>query len=344
MKYIIILTTLILASCVNNFQKSTTTLEQRIPQNIKKKDNSFLTLTVENDLFASGTDENYTSGVRLTYFDSQIDPPELVKKIGDIVPFFDVTDTTHVYYSLGHNLYTPEDIRLVNPPLADRPYAGFLYGSVGYQKLKDNHVNDLEVTLGIVGPSALGEDIQRFVHLNISDSPDPMGWDTQLKDEPALMVAYQRSWPEAYRLHFKPYYFRASPHVGATVGNVYTYANTGLTLQILPEKHKWQDPPARVRPAIPGTGAFTIPDNEFSWSIFAAAEARAIARNIFLDGNTFKDSRSVNKRPVVLDANLGFTLSYGRFQTAYTVNWRSKEFDGQQNDSIFGSVSFGVRF
>jgi hypothetical protein len=319
------------------------TLQDRIPDYIKKRDSSFLTLTVENDLFGSGTDENYTNGVRLTYFDSKIEPSKIAKRIGELVPFFKITDTTNIYYSLGHNLYTPRDIEAVNPDRSDRPYAGFLYGSIGYNKLSGNHIDDLEVTLGVVGPSALGEKIQKTVHDWI-DSPDPQGWDNQLKDEPAFMIAYQRMWPEAYKKQFDPFYFRVWPHAGATVGNVYTHANAGLTLQLVPSRFKWQALPSRVRPSIPGSGYFSVPEKQMAWSVFAGFDARAVARNIFLDGNTFKDSPSIDKKYGVLDANLGFTVSYGRFQTAYTLNWRSKEFDNQEDDSVFGSVSLGYRF
>lgn len=34
----------------------------------------------------------------------------------------------------------------------------------------------------------------------------------------------------------------------------------------------------------------------------------------------------------------------GRLQVAYTLNWRSKEFEGQCDESLFGAISFGYRF
>lgn len=318
-------------------------LQDRIPDSISQEDNSFFTLTVENDLFGAGTDENYTSGVRLTYFNDKADPPEFIKALGNAVPFFNVNETTNVYYSVGQNLYTPEVITTATPDPTDRPYAAFLYGSVGYSTLSNNHIDDIELTLGVVGPAALGEQTQKTVH-ELIDSDEPRGWDSQLENEPAVMLAYQRIWPEAFSADLDPFYFRVAPHAGVTLGNVYTYANTGVTFQLVPTRHKWQAPPARVRPAIPGSGYFAVPEDELSWSIFAGVEGRAIARNIFLDGNTFRDSPSVDKKHGVLDANAGFTLTYGRTQMAYTLNWRSDEFDNQRDNSLFGSVSLGYRF
>ncbi|NNG03238.1 MAG: DUF2219 family protein, partial [Inquilinus sp.] len=37
-----------------------------------------------------------------------------------------------------------------------------------------------------------------------------------------------------------------------------------------------------------------------------------------------------------------FTL--GTTRLSYTVNWRSREFDGQDEPSIFGAVGLGFRF
>jgi lipid A 3-O-deacylase len=319
------------------------TLQDRIPPELLTEDNSFFTLTVENDMFGGGTDQNYTSGVRLTYFNDFNTTPEFVETIAQNIPFFDANNTTSAYYSFGQNLYTPEDIKTPAPDTNDRPYAAFLYGSIGYTTLSEDHIDDIEITLGVVGPSAIGKNTQKFVH-KIVDSPDPKGWEHQLKDELGVILAFQRSWPTAYEAVFSPFYFRVAPHAGVSLGNVYTYAATGVTFQLVPEEHRWQAPPARVRPAIPGSGYFAIPNDEFSWSLFAGFEGRAVARNIFLDGNTFEDSRSVDKKFAVLDANTGFTATYGRSQVAFTLNWRSEEFRTQKDHSLFGSMSLGYRF
>src|SRR3546814_17784538 len=94
-----------------------------------------------------------------------------------------------------------------------------------------------------------------------------------------------------------------TPHLGAALGNVYTYGAGGLTLRFgedLPDDYG----PPRIRPALPGSDYFR-PTDDFGWYFFAGAEGRIVARNIFLDGNTFKDSHSVDKRPLVADLQAG---------------------------------------
>ncbi len=317
---------------------------ERIPQELfEREDRSFLTLTVENDLFGGGSDENYTSGVRLTYFNSGNDASNIAKKMGDILPFFEPNETTNTYYSVGQNLYTPSDIRARTPDADDRPYAAFLYGSIGSSTVTDNQIDDVELTLGVVGPAALGEQTQKFVHKHV-DSPDPKGWNSQLKNEPGLMLAYQRTWPEAVAVDMGPVYFRMAPHAGATVGNIYSYVAAGTMLQLVPKHAIWQTPPTRVRPAIPGSGYFSVPQDRFAWALYAGFEGRSMFRNIFLDGNSFRDGPSVNRKLGVLDLNAGFSVTYGAIQTAYTLNWRSREFYGQDSNSLFGSLSLGYRF
>lgn len=321
------------------------TLEQQFTERLSERPREqFFTLTIENDSIGGGTDRNYTSGVRLSWFDTSAVAPQTAQSLNPYLPLFSLNDTASVYYSAGQNLYAPRNLRISPPDPTDRPYAGFLYGSVGLVNITDNHLDYLEATAGVVGPMALGKVTQKFVHNHLTDSDDPRGWDYQLENEPGLMLSWQRLWPETFTAEAGALHFRVSPYGGATIGNVYTYANTGLIFQLVPKAYVWQGMPLRVRPAIPGSGYFSVPEGEFSWSVFAGLEGRAVARNIFLDGNTFRDSASVDKKPLVGDANIGVAFNYGRVQLSYTLNWRSEEFHGQNGSDLFGAVSLGYRF
>lgn len=304
----------------------------------------FITFSAENDMFGGGTDRNYTSGARLTYFDLGAEVPGFLHAFDRLVPTFSINETTSIYYSIGQNLYTPKDITQAAQPPNDRPWAAFLYAAAGLSSITNNHTDNLEVTAGVIGPPAMGKAVQRFIHRHISDSPAPQGWDNQLKAEPALMVSWERNWPARHELEKYGWTAAAVPHVGATVGNVYTYANAGFSLRLSPYAGRWQDDPIRVRPAMPGTGAFVLPRGAFSWYLFGGAEGRAVARNIFLDGNTFRDSHSVDKKPFVADMNAGVAFTYGQARLSYTLVYRTREFEGQDDGDVFGSVGLGFRF
>lgn len=321
------------------------TVQQQIPPRITHTNqDNIIMLDVENDMFGGGTDNNYTSGVRASYMDTNAAMPEALHDFAEVMPGFEINDTTSLTYSIGQNIYTPEDIesRVQDPD--DRPWAAFLYGSAGMTTTTNDHTDEVEVTLGVVGPAALGEQAQKAIHRHFSDSPMPKGWSNQLDNEPALMVGWQREYPRFVSGDIGPLFWSMSPHFGATVGNVYTYANTGISARIGPASEKWQDEPIRVRPSMPGSGFFEYPEDTWSWYVFGGIEGRAVARNIFLDGNTFGDSHSVDKNILVGDANAGVAFTYGKTRLSYTAVYRTKEFDTQAEPSLFGAVNLGYRW
>src|SRR3546814_7476739 len=88
--------------------------------------------------------------------------------------------------------------------------------------------------------------------------------------------------------------------------------------------------PPRLRPALPGSDYFR-PSDWFGWHLFVGAEGRLMVRNIFLDGNTFEDSHSVDKYPLVFDLQAGIEVDLGkRVRIAYTNLWRSRELSEQE--------------
>lgn len=323
------------------------TLQKQAEAAVKKEapdKRRIFTVVYENDLIGSGNDEYYTNGVRFGYLDIGADFPEFAKDLDDVIPTFSINDTSSIFYSIGQNMYTPKDITQSVQDPKDRPWAGYLYGSMGMVTFTDDHTDELELSLGVVGPAAMGEEVQKFIHKHVTDSPEPEGWDNQLKNEPAVTLGWQRAWPSFYSSDAGLVTFSFTPYVGTTVGNVYDFVNTGVSFRVAPSSEKWQDMPMRVRPAIPGTGFFEIPENHWSWYLFGGVEGRAIARNIFLDGNTFRDSYSVDKNYFVGDANVGAALTYDQVRLSYTLIYRTKEFQDQDDDTVFGALTVGYRF
>lgn len=305
---------------------------------------NFFTIVFENDSIGSGTDQNYTNGTRFTYFDVNASFPDIAHVLADYVPTFDINKSSSVYYSFGQNLYTPDDIGSPVQDPNDRPWAAFLYGSIGMATQTGNHIDELEATIGIVGPLALGEQVQTEVHRHITNSPLPNGWDNQLENEPGLILSAQRRWLVAPLVKLERLTLSLSPYLGVSLGNVYTYASTGFTFRLTSQRSGLSDTPLRVRPALPGSGYFEESPAGWGWSIFGGIEGRAVARNIFLDGSTFVESHNVTKLPVVGDANIGVALKVRRVRLSYTLVLRSKEFKTQARSDLFGAVTLAYRF
>ena len=134
------------------------------------------------------------------------------------------------------------------------------------------------------------------------------------------------------------------PELGASFGNVFTYGEAGLLLRF--GRNLQADyGPARIRPALSGTDYFNRDylDGDFGIYGFVGAQGRAVARNIFLDGNSFRSGPSVDKEPLVADLQTGvsiFWLSEARLDVS--VVHRTEEFEGQNGADAFGVVSFGA--
>lgn len=331
--------------CFFTWPVNAQTVQEQITERIKSADDhNYLSLSYENDLIGDGSDGNYTNGVRLSYFDVETDMPPIINQLAEAIPTFDINATTSTFYSLGQNLYTPDDITVRAIQNNDRPYAAWLYGSIGLATVTKNHIDELEFTAGIIGPQALGEQTQKFVHKHITDSDIPKGWDNQLRFEPGIITSWRRRWPVWFIQPLGDFRLRVEPDINLSLGNVYTYAGTGATVTFGPYDSRIQDTPPRVRPSMPGTGFFDTPDKKLSWSVFAGLDGRAMGRNIFLDGNSFRDSHSVDKKILVGDANIGFTLGFDDYRLSYTLNYRTKEFDKQEDASVFGSLTLTTRF
>lgn len=306
---------------------------------------NYVSVSYENDLIGSGTDENYTSGIQFNYFNVDRRPPAIFDTLADSWLGFDIGDATATSYAIGQKIYTPKDISNPNAQPNDRPWAGWLYGSVALSNVSKDHVDSFGLTLGVVGPASLAEGTQKFIHDKITDSPEPMGWDNQLHNEPGLILSWERRWPVILAAEVGGWRLQGEPNVSMALGNVNTFVGFGGTLTFGPNQKELQDTPPRLAPAMSGTGYFDTPvSRDYDWYLFTGINGRAVARDIFLDGNTFRDSESVDKKNFVADANAGVAITYGQTRFSYTLVYRTKEFYGQEDPSIFGSFSVTQRF
>ena len=309
-------------------------------RSVPEEEGGTFSIIFENDIFAD-TDRNYTNGIRAEWLSSPMDIPDWVVDAARAFPLFPADGSFRASYAVGQSMYTPRDITQENPPENDRPYAGWLYGSIGLIAENGQRLDQLELTVGIVGPASGAAQTQKAVH-EIIDSPIPQGWDHQLKNEPGVVLTYQRSWRGLLASQSSAYGADLTPHAGGAVGNVFTYANAGVTLRAGKNLLLDYGPP-RIKPSISGSGYF-VPYDGTSWYFFAGVEGRAVARNIFLDGNTFKNSRSVDRNPFIGDVQFGFAMTVQNVRVSYTHVFRTPEFDGQEDPDGFGALSMSVRF
>ena len=318
-------------------------------------------LYFENDLF-SETDQQYTNGIRASWVSPNLektffnDPslPEWVRKYNSALKFFhelnpnnsaDYSLERNLVISFGQTMYTVSEQYIDETALVldDRPYAGYLFLGTAYHTKDDEQLDTIEVNLGIVGPSALGQEAQDFVH-KVRGFEKFKGWDNQLRDEPTLQIVYEHKHRVAERFLMDGKFQQDIIwHAGFSLGNLATYLNAGAEYRIglqLPKDFGTASLRTGGDSSAPMSGGIRRTQNGFGgWHLFASFDGRAVAHDIFLDGNTFKESHSVDRRPLVGDMSVGFSFTYNRWKYSLAKVFRTREFEGQERSHSFGSLS-----
>ena len=312
----------------------------------------------DNDKVAD-TDRHYTNGMRIGYV-----PTKPAAMLTDTADFLINTfgaggfpnyppGNLRIGWVFGQDMYTPEDVDATVPNPLDRPYAGWTYIGATVQNENDsgltslNQQDTLELDLGIVGPEARAGETQNHFHrlINVSES---RGWDYQIGTEPGVLLTRTvkfrtDTWRPFDTDHFG---FDAIPHATAQLGNIRTGAAAGATVRF--GGNLGQD-------FGPIYGTFAVPrktPDRFTWSLFAGAEARLVAHDIFLDGNTFKDSPDVKRNWFVLESRAGVMMhvpipdGWGLDGVRLDVSHvqRTREFTTQDKSDRYGSLKLTLNY
>ena len=161
----------------------------------------------END-YLGGTDEQYTNGMRLEVtIGSTVDRESF--KLPSFGSFLGPARSGDQVYStvfVGQEMFTPADLDESAVIPNDRPYAAWLYGGLRFASLTDwdgagrfapwskesSSYQSLELSLGVTGSWAQGEEAQTWFHQDIHDRI-PQGWDNQAANEVVVDLTYYRS-------------------------------------------------------------------------------------------------------------------------------------------------------
>lgn len=305
---------------------------------------STIGVQVENDLFGDGRDQNYTNGVQLTLAAGDALIPDWYKEFLGTLPFIDKdVDSIRYVAAIGQKMFTPEDTELKIPDPTDRPYAGYLFASLGAAvgQPDTDLLQNVSLDLGIVGPLSGAGYTQRRYHTLINVGV-PRGWGEELDNEPGILLTYQARLRKQLLDRNDLIELDFLPTLGVALGNILTQGSIGAAFRF-GRNLSLTYGPAFIRPSLPAAALVTR-KGEFGWNFFAGVDGRAIARDIFLDGNTFGSGPSVDKENFVMDVQGGVELLLGSARVTFTQILRTREFSGQKRRSQFGSISVSLIF
>jgi len=346
-----------------------------------------VTVRLENDIFA-GSDQNYTSGITFAAVSHDLVGrlktecmPAPVRLHAELIKWLDSDywlnprNTSHsqnVVVKFGQSIYTPKDFSRTDLIPDDRPYAGLLYVGMSWNRRKHGAQNstDLldtrEIVLGVIGPMSLAEESQNQVHAE-RGIDQFLGWRHQLHNEPALQLALDRKF-KRYRsadIDTSGFSTDAIRSVGVRLGNIETSATLGIEGRI-----GWNLPndfgtypikpgaenraPALARAVDLNGAAQSVPAEPVPGKmrtgvhLFSTLEAKYVAHDFSLDGNLFRSSHSVTRRPWLAQAGIGISAQgqvAGRsVKLAVMHIFRTREFEQQARNPAYGSIALSLEF
>ena len=300
--------------------------------------NHTISIQLENDSTNPGSDNYYTSGERIAYTSPTGQLPEPVAAFGHLL----LGDGQQRFaLELSQKIFTPLHDKLANPPLNDRPYAAVLLGTISLIQDTDTTRTALALGRGVIGPAALGRQVQNGFH-DLIGQDSVAGWDTQIPNQPVIQLTADRTWRIPLG-GFGGVETDVLPSVSAGVGTFRIYAQAGGTLRIGQGLDSDFGAP-RIRPGLTGTDAY-VQTQPLAWYVFAGVDGQAVGWDETLDGLPFAASRHVDRVPFVGEFQAGFTImAWGLRFTAMQV-LQSNEFRSQGNGLFqFSSASVSVKF
>jgi lipid A 3-O-deacylase len=284
------------------------------------------------------TDRYYVNGLRLGYTSPTGAVPDALENLSRII-FGD--GQTRFAIDLTQQIFTPADTTATVPPPGDRPYAGLLLANLSLLTDTAETRSILGLSLGLVGPDTGAEQLQNGFHDVIGQGHDN-GWSTQLHDEPVFNFQSARTWREPMGTLFG-LETDALLDASAGLGTVRIYAEGGGQLRI-GQGLDSDFGTARLLPGMSGGDAFRA-TRPIAWYAFLGGDGQGVARDITLDGNTFRSSRSVTLDPFVGELQAGVAIMAFGTRLTYTQVFQTQEFRHQKGGlHQFGSLALSVRF
>jgi hypothetical protein len=281
------------------------------PRGVERPTHSF---KFSNDLYF-GTDSGITGSLALQKHSSVARSwqaveglPHFIDRWGPKIPT--ITAEGLFYrssFALGTITQTPDEIQRSELIKNDVPYAGVLALEASWYGFNDDEFRGFEFVVGVLGPAALGKQLQTTAH-KLTGANRPRGWRHQLKNEPIINLNYMRKKKISRMGNPTGWAFDTAFSGNASLGNLVTKVTSSIEMRWghnMPQGFTFIPDPigfgmnykAALKPANPRAAAY-----------YGSLTLRGtgVLYNVLLDGNTFRNSHSVDKEPVFGEVIFGF--------------------------------------
>jgi hypothetical protein len=331
---LLVLAPLVLAAQVDGPVPVASSAPERVQSSAR--DLGQLEFSGENDILSlhENDDKYYTNGFRVAYVTAATNSSDSV---------WDYRN----HYGIGQELYTAKDRYATNPAATDHPYSAWLYGMLGSSWDDGESLDVITLRIGVVGPSAMGEQTQSNYHQKVMGIPKLNGWDTQLSDEPGINLEWRRNWRVRMAGSRTGFGSDFIPMLYSEVGTVRCTMATGAQVRFgnnLPADYGVSD---NRKGGVDGAPVRYAPNGSLapdSYYAYAGMIGELNFWDMALDGNMYHDSASVDSTLGVMQFNVGLVAHWGATRVAFVQTVRTREFSTQEGNFWYGGVTLTQAF
>ena len=277
-------------------------------------------INFDNDIF-DNTDRYYTNGIRFDFISPALKQSPLSWLM---VPYWG-KGINYYGLSIGQNMYTPSTTKVGGIHYGDRPYAAYLF--LGSFKISNDPAKRFrqtsELDLGVIGPSAFGDFLQKTVHNNLPTNSEPLGWEYQIQDDVILNynLTYEKGILSTRRVEL-------NLNGTGALGTLYTNMGGGFQFRA-----------GRLNPYFGSYGYSKKKVNKpmgyskFQVFVLVTSLGKLIGYDATLEGGMFNKSSIYTLTrneisPLTYQGSTGITLSYEGFRLDLEQFLLSPEFHG----------------
>ncbi|MDB5130838.1 MAG: hypothetical protein JWR02_587 [Mucilaginibacter sp.] len=288
----------------------------------------------DNDSYLlKGSDRYYTDGTFLYYSHA------LKIKGGDST----LLANKVLGFETGQKIFNPQSGFVPGPEYVDRPFAAYLYigGTLNLLYKSESNLK-LGAQLGVVGPAALGEQIQSFIHRTFGFYAVG-GWQYQVKNdfEINLSAEYNKLIARAPGIDISLASY-------ANLGNGFTGAGAGPLVRIgLFNQlfHSVSTQSTAIR------NESIIPLHEQEIFLYYKPQVNYVAYDATIQGGLFDNHNDPNsleiiqhKEPFIFSQQFGIAFTTKRFVVNAAAIYHTKDVKEMAHKHQWGSISALYRF
>jgi hypothetical protein len=287
-------------------------------------------IQTDNDSYlGQGSDRYYTNGIFFYYRKALKADNDLQNKV--------------LGFEIGQKMYNPQSGYVPNADFIDRPFAAYSYIGSTLNLLYKNESNlKLSAQIGLVGPAAGGEPIQKLIH-NTFGFYHLNGWQYQITNDVQLNLG-----AEYNKLLARASWVDLSLTSYANLGNGFTGAGVGPLLRLGNFNQLFNSVSTQSTVSAQDQPGLLHAHEIF---FYYKPQVNGVLYDATIQGSLFNKNHdpnsqevTLNKKPVIFSNQLGVAFTTSRFMFDIAAIFHTKDVEEMLRSHQWASITGAYRF